>query len=1170
VKGTVTIPSFENGEVSKRALGNLNIERYSASLKLLENFIVTPTGSITRRPGTEYFVTPPAGVPLRIISAWNYVVLGMGASPSLALSGVVTTAAMDSANIAYIDDINRQLIMYRWTGSGWIKIGSGLQIVSSAVSFGLCSLNNTDVALIDDVNNTLRTYRFNGSTWVQIGNSFSIPGTITQRMSALNATDIAFLDHNLKSLRCYRFDGTNWTLVGAGLSLPGIGTGPTLCALSATDVAVIDGTLELLQVYRFNGSFWAALGSSFSVPGIFFPAITRLTSTDIALVDITLKLLKVFRFDGAAWSQVGVSFSLSGIYNASNISAINGTDIAAIVDTPAQIQTYRFDGTNWQIVGNGLSIDFSSTEVSSLNFYDPYSSKLLQTVDISAFNIGDEFDYEIIKNVMYMVSESGICSITRTPGTTDTFAADELGIESRIWTQKGNALSLTAVTSPVLCKLNATDFVFVDTTIQALRVYRFDGLNFSLVGTSLATGANQCALCQLNATDVALFVGVSAELRTYRWDGDSWAQVGSGFSIVGTGIRALARMNDTDVAFIDATLESLRCYRFNGSTWSLVGSGLTVAGIDKPSLASINETDVAFIDETLESLRMYRFDGSNWSLLGSALSIPGITAPSITGLNPTDIAFLDTTMDVLKIYRFENSIWSAIGTEFGISSATNVAICSLSPNLIVEIDESLDKLRAFSLSGNYKADGSDGNSPKYISSFEGRLCFAATENNPTSIFLSKAPTTDLQDDYLTDLTVGPLAGDSIELTLRSSDIQWIQGKDFLYIGTDTDEWIIQGGQSGIIPGEALAKIVSSEGSRGGVSSVTSLGVCFSKFGNGHIMKNIFSQAIQGYTPGDLVNKAGHINFKYIKRIETQNNPWEIIWILDEAYGRLYALSNTGKQYALSRITSELNGVDIQVIDIISRATKPVSQSDEQSYELYMLTKRTMVSGSIGYFVERIKGFDLFKEDIFESTPPEDTELIRSFQAKPILDLQSKKQSTRALGVQTLDLSYINGETVQLYAVSKETVDDVTEYAFHGDLPGEKTASSSTAIENSYYLDDWIVYAGIPVTSRAITAGIDFQTDSGPTFGKLKQIGRVITKLVDALSVKIRDYGADDFTEILPETNPPLNQVGPLMTGDAIKESVGTQFRKDISIEIEVSKAYPAEITCLVVDVETSE
>jgi hypothetical protein len=335
------------------------------------------------------------------------------------------------------------------------------------------------------------------------------------------------------------------------------------------------------------------------------------------------------------------------------------------------------------------------------------------------------------------------------------------------------------------------------------------------------------------------------------------------------------------------------------------------------------------------------------------------------------------------------------------------------------------------------------------------------------------------------------------------------------------------------------------------------------------MKNIFFQAIQGYTPGDLVSKAGHIDFKYIKRIETQANPWEIIWVLDEAYGRLYALSLTGKQYALSRITSQMNDVDMEVIDIISRATKPVSQSDSQSYELYLLTKRTLVDGTKGYFIERLIGFDLFLEDIFQVTPPEDTEAVKSYYSKPILDLQSSKSATRALGTQTLDLSYISGETVQLYAVSKETTDGVTEYAFHGDLPGTAIASSSTAIEHDYYLDDWVVYGGIPVTSRMISAPIDFQTDQGASFGKEKKIGRVLLKLVDALGVKIRDYRSDTFKEILPEATPPAGQVGPLMTGDVEVQSVGDQYRFEIEVEIEVSKAYPAEITCLIVDVDAN-
>ncbi|MCK5019683.1 MAG: hypothetical protein KAS32_21675, partial [Candidatus Peribacteraceae bacterium] len=88
----------------------------------------------------------------------------------------------------------------------------------------------------------------------------------------------------------------------------------------------------------------------------------------------------------------------------------------------------------------------------------------------------------------------------------------------------------------------------------------------SLVGSGLSIpgiSINGGDLTSLNGTDVAFIDSALEELRTYRFNGSTWSLVGSGLSIPGIGIPALTALNGTDVAFIDYTLEELRTYRFN-------------------------------------------------------------------------------------------------------------------------------------------------------------------------------------------------------------------------------------------------------------------------------------------------------------------------------------------------------------------------------------------------------------------------------------------------------------------------------------------------------------------------------------------------------------------------------------------------------------------------------
>ena len=112
----------------------------------------------------------------------------------------------DSTDVAFIDSGGiESLRVYRWNGSSWAQVGSGLSI--SGIGYpALAALNSTDVAFIDSVNDSIRVYRWNGSSWAQVGSagSISLSGGIPA-LAAMNGTDVAFIDSSNKSLRMYRF-----------------------------------------------------------------------------------------------------------------------------------------------------------------------------------------------------------------------------------------------------------------------------------------------------------------------------------------------------------------------------------------------------------------------------------------------------------------------------------------------------------------------------------------------------------------------------------------------------------------------------------------------------------------------------------------------------------------------------------------------------------------------------------------------------------------------------------------------------------------------------------------------------------------------------------------------------------------------------------------------------
>ena len=83
------------------------------------------------------------------------------------------------------------------------SVGSGLSISNTGIP-ALAALNSTDVAFIDNDIDSLRLYRWSGSSWSQVGSDRSISNTGAPALAALNSTDIAFIDNSNDSLRVYR------------------------------------------------------------------------------------------------------------------------------------------------------------------------------------------------------------------------------------------------------------------------------------------------------------------------------------------------------------------------------------------------------------------------------------------------------------------------------------------------------------------------------------------------------------------------------------------------------------------------------------------------------------------------------------------------------------------------------------------------------------------------------------------------------------------------------------------------------------------------------------------------------------------------------------------------------------------------------------------------------
>lgn len=263
-----------------------------------------------------------------------------------------------------------------------------------------------------------------------------------------------------------------------------------------------------------------------------------------------------------------------------------------------------------------------------------------------------------------------------------------------------SSLGSTSVsnTAPSIAALNSTDIVFADRDNDALRLYRWGGSSWSLIGTPLSVAMTQPGVVALNSTDFAWIDSSANELRTYRWDGSDFAQVGSSF----TGLsllaspQGLARLSATRIAHVNGNGDTLQAYDWNGSTWSTVGSGFGVGAAGNCSITALNSTDIVFIDSSADALKLYRFNGSTWSQIGSSFAIANISAPVVEAINGTDVAFYDVNIDSLRTYRWNGSVFAQIGSSLTVSSSGGRPwLTNMGTNRVAFVDDSIDQIRLY-------------------------------------------------------------------------------------------------------------------------------------------------------------------------------------------------------------------------------------------------------------------------------------------------------------------------------------------------------------------------------------------------------------------------------------------------------------------------------------------
>ena len=524
-----------------------------------------------------------------------------------------------------------------------------------------------------------------------------------------------------------------------------------------------------------------------------------------------------------------------------------------------------------------------------------------------------------------------------------------------------------------------------------------------------------------------------------------------------------------------------------------------------------------------------------------------LTASAVTGIN-SGSGFLTT--DVGRQIRFRDGY--GIITAFTSTTVVTVEILIDMGSSSASTDWSLG---SFSTTTGF---------PSCVSFFEQRLVFAASINNPQTVYFSKS------GDYENmDANIGGTVADddAIIYTIASNQvnaIRFLTSARTLIIGTAGGEFVVSGGgdNNAVTPTNIMIKKQSNHGAANVDAISVGNATLFLQRAKRKIRELAYNFDVDGYIAPDLTILAEHITEGNVVEMAYQEEPLAIIWCV-RGDGQLIALTYQREQEVVAwhrHIIGGVFGTGDAVVESVA-----VIPTDDSEYELYMIVKRT-INGATTRYVEYLHTFN------FDQTDNTSFNYLDSQ-----LDL-SKSQTTLTAGISATDTTIpvasisglspsgkikIGGEIIAYSAISVlnltgctrgqnittatshtsgDTVKEVVNIIAGLDhLEGQTvsilvdgaTHPTKVVASNQITLDRFgtDVKVGLSYTSILKTMRIDAGSQDGTSQGKTKRIYEVTARLFETVGVEV---GPDlNNMERIPfrTSADPMDQGIPPFTGD---------------------------------------
>jgi len=580
----------------------------------------------------------------------------------------------------------------------------------------------------------------------------------------------------------------------------------------------------------------------------------------------------------------------------------------------------------------------------------------------------------------------------------------------------------------------------------------------------------------------------------------------------------------TQTYILELGNQYIRFFRDNGQ----ILSGGSPYEISSPYLTAelfdikfAQSADVMYITHPNHKTRkLSRTGHTSWSLteveftngpfLDTNTSTTTLTASGVSGsvtITASSSTFVST--DVGRQVR----IGSGHSKITNFSSATSVTVTTTTnfPNTNASTDWSLG---AFSSTTGH---------PSCVSFFEQRLVFAATLNNPQTVYFSKS------GDYENmDANIGGTVADddAIIYTIASNQvnaIRFMAASRTLIIGTAGGEFTVSGGgdNDAVTPTNILIKKQSNHGAANTDAIAVGNATLFLQRAKRKIRELAYNFDVDGYTAPDLTILAEHVTEGNIIEMAYQEEPLAIVWCV-RGDGELVALTYQREQEVVAWHRHVFGGVFGSGKAVCESVA--VIPKEDSEYELYMIIKRT-IGGATKRYVEFLNTFDFDQTD------------NTSFN---FLDSQLSYSGSSATTIS--GLSHLEGQTVSILA--------------NGATHPDKVVSSGQIT-----LDRAVTKAkiGLSYTSILKTMRIDAGSQNGSSQGKTKRIYEVTARLFESVGVEV---GPDlNNMERVPfrTSADPMDQGIPPFTGDKEVEFRGNYDTDGFMI---VRQTQPLPLTLL--------